>query len=87
MEKNGGSLRNVIIAMTSFCSSIIAIFTMYYVFATIALITGIIGLKNEDSKPMSITSLIIVAITLITKLLGIVTATGSLPAWLTNGLF
>lgn len=86
MEKNESSLKNVIIAMTSFCSSIIAVFTMYYLFASIALVTGLIGLKNEDSKPISITSLIIVAVTLVIKVLNTLMVNGTLPAWLTSGL-
>ena len=59
---------------------------MYYIFAVIALFTGIISVNDEKTRGMSITSIIIVCITFILKILNTLMINGALPTWLTNGL-
>ena len=86
MEENKNQTGGVLVAFTSFFSSIVAIFTMYYIFAAIALITGIIGLKHENARSMSCTALIIVVISFIIKMVNTLIISGSLPQWLINGM-
>lgn len=76
----------VIIGLVSFCSSIISIFVMYYIFAALSLITGFLGLSKKNSKAISIVSIVIVGITFIIKLLGILLEQGILTDALTKGL-
>ena len=85
-EKNN-NLQNAILGLTSFFSAVLAIFVMYYIFAIIALTTGLVGLKNKESKPMCIVSIIIVCFTFVLKIVNVLTTSGSLPDWLVNGMF
>lgn len=60
---------------------------MYYIFAIIALVLGAITLNDERTGKLSLTSIVIVCITFVIKLISIIVANGNLPEWLTNGLF
>lgn len=77
----------VVIGLVAFFSSVISIFVMYYIFAAISAIMGIIGLKKENSRAISITSLIIVAVTFVVKLVTVLLETGALSEVFTRGLF
>ena len=81
--KNGG----VIIGLISFFSSIMSLFVMYYIFAGISIITGIIGLGKENSRAISITSLTIVAITFVIKTVTVLLQSNILSEVLTKGIF
>ena len=83
--KNNNNL-SMILSFVSFFCSIIAIFVMYYIFTGIAIILGISTLQNERSKYLSISTLVVVFITLVLKLIKCA-IDGNLPSWLTNGLF
>ena len=77
---------SIILSFISFFCSLIAIFVMYYVFTGIALILGITTLQNERSKYLSISTLVIIFITLLLKIIKCAIE-GNLPSWLTSGLF
>ena len=83
--KNNSSL-SMILSFISFFCSIIAIFVMYYIFTGIALVLGIASLQNERSKYLSISTLVVVFVTLVLKLIKCA-IDGNLPPWLTGGLF
>ena len=85
-NEDNKSFANILMAIIALASSIVAIFKMYYIFATIALILGLIGLRKESSRGMSKTTLVIVFITLIIKVLEIVSSNDWLPEWLMKGL-
>ena len=82
-EKKGG----VVIGLIAFFSSIISVFVMYYIFAAISAILGIIGLRKENSRAISITSLIIVSVTFVVKMITVLLDSGALSEALTKGLF
>ena len=86
MEENKNSTNGALLAFTSFFSSVIAIFTMYYIFACIALITGLLGLRHENSRSMSITAIIIVVVSFVIKMINTLIISGTLPQWLINGM-
>ncbi len=83
---NNKSLADILMSIIALASSIIAIFKMYYIFATIALILGIIGLRKDASRGMSKAALVIVFVTLFIKVLEIVANNNWLPGWLMKGL-
>ena len=76
----------MILSFVSFGSSIVSIFVMYYVLAGVALVTGLISMRDENAKKMSVASIVIVCITLVAKLLTMALQNGELPAWLTSGI-
>ena len=78
---------NIVLSFTSFVFSVIAIFVMYYIFAGVSLILGIATINDEKTRGLSITSIVIVCITFIFKMLYIVIKSGKLPEWLTSGIF
>ena len=78
---------NVFLSSLSFLSSILSIFVMYYILAGVALVLGLFTIKDEKSRKLSITSISIVCITFIFKVIYNVVTSGNLPEWLTNGLF
>ena len=86
MEDKNGLNANVMLAFVSFCSSVISIFLMYYIFATIALVTGIMSANDERTKKMSISAIVIVAITFVAKIATVLLQNGTLPNWLINGI-
>ena len=83
---NNKSFAEILMSIIALASSIIAIFKMYYIFAAIALILGIIGLRNDASRGMYKATLVIVFITLFVKVLEIVANNNWLPEWLMKGL-
>lgn len=83
---NNKSFFDILMSIIALASSIIAIFNMYYIFAAIALVLGLIGLRKEASRGMSKATLVIVFITLVIKVLEIVADNNWLPEWLMKGL-
>lgn len=83
-QENGGS--NIILAMVSFFSSIVAIFIMYYIFAAIALATGFVSINKKESKTLAGISIGIVCVTFVIKIVNTLLLNGNLPQWLTNGM-
>ncbi len=83
----GNNKLNVVLSFVSFVSSIVSFFVMYYIFAIIAFILCTITLNDEKSRKLSLTSIVIVCVTFVIKLISIIVANGNLPEWLTNGLF
>ena len=86
MEQENKSNGGLILSIVSFFSAVISIFTMYYLFAVIALITGMPGLKYKNTKGLSIATLIIVAVSFVIKVINLLITEGSLPAWFMNGM-
>lgn len=86
MNNDNKSFREMVISIIALCSSIVAIFNMYYIFAAIAVILGIIGLRKESTRGMSRVTLVIVGITLVIKILNMVVANNMLPQWLSGGM-
>jgi len=86
MEDKNGLNANVMLAFVSFCSSFISKFLMYYIFATIALVTGIMSANDERTKKLSISAIGIVAITFVAKIVTVLLQNGTLPNWLINGI-
>ena len=83
--KNNNSL-SLIFSFVSFFCSIIGIFVMYYVFTGIALVLGIATIQNERSRYLSISTLVVIFVTVLLKLIKCAIE-GNLPSWLTGGLF
>ena len=77
---------NVFLSSLSFLCSILSIFVMYYILAGVSLLLGLITLKDEKTRKLSITSISIVCVTYIIKIIYNVVVNGNLPEWLTNGL-
>ena len=65
MESNNKFNFNVVLSTVSLCFSVLSMFLMYYIFAGIALLTGIISINDEKSRKLSIASIILVCITFI----------------------
>lgn len=59
---------------------------MYYIFAGVSLILGFATLKDERAKSLSLSSIIIVFVTFIFKIIHTLIINGSLPDWLIRGL-
>lgn len=78
---------NIILSFLSLIFSVISFFVMYYIFAGLALILGIVTLKDKQTRGLSICSIAIVCITFIFKMINIIVTNGNLPEWLINGLF
>ncbi len=87
MEEKQNQEGSVVLALVSFFSSIVSIFTMYYIFAAIALICSLFSFKKPNSRGIAITSMTIVIVTLVIKIINVLLLSGNLPQWLTNGLF
>lgn len=77
---------NVVLSSISLVASIVSIFVMYYIFAGIALVLGLLTVNDEKSKKLSLSSIAIVCITLVVKIIYNVVTNGSLPGWLSGGL-
>jgi hypothetical protein len=60
---------------------------MYYILAGVALLLGVITVNDEKTKTLSLSSIAIVIITFILKIIYTIVTSGNLPEWLTNGLF
>lgn len=86
MESNNKFNINMVFSLISFAFSIVSIFVMYYVFAGIGLVTALISIRDEHAKKMSITSIIIIVITFVLKLITTLIENGYIPEWLMNGL-
>ncbi|MDD2628413.1 MAG: hypothetical protein PHR25_06510 [Clostridia bacterium] len=84
-EQKGISGFYVIFSLLSFLSAILSIFTMYLIFTAVAVVTGVMGLQEPNTKGLSIASLSIVLLLGIVKLVMLITTSG-LPVWLTSGL-
>lgn len=86
MEQENKNSSGIILSLSAFFSSIVSIFTMYYLFAAVALITGILGLKNKSTRGFSIVAIIVVAVSFIIKMVNIVMTEGMLPEWFMKGM-
>jgi len=75
----------IIIGIVSFFSTIVSFFVMYYILATVALVTGFAGINNERSRGLCITSLIITIITLVLKIILAISEKGILSEVLLKG--
>ena len=84
MKNNNGL--SMILSFVAFFFSIIGIFVMYYIFTGIALVLGIATIQNEKSKYLSISTIVVIFITLVLKLIKCA-INGNLPGWLSGGLF
>ena len=86
MESNNEFNISVILATASICFSLLSVFLMYYIFAGVALVTGIVSMHDERAKKVSIASILFVCITFIVKMIVILIQNGNLPEWLMQGI-
>lgn len=84
MKKSESSF-NVILSFISFTSAIISFFVMYYIFAGVALVSGVISVRDDRARKLSLTAIAIVCVTLVIKLINVAIVNGNLPDWLIKG--
>ena len=73
-EPKGG----IIVGIVSFLSAVVSFFVMFWIFSIISITTGIAGLKNERSRGLCITALVISVITVVLKVVQLIIRTGIL---------
>ena len=86
MDNNNEQQGSALLALVSFSSSIIAIYTFYCLFAPISLISALFCINKKNTRSIAITTIIIVAVSFVIKILDQLTKNGALPEWLTSGL-